>query len=87
MATTSHHHAVHFSTPADPAFRTTPNIADLWDLDTIGIQDPTLVSDDDIALTHFNNTVQFHNGRYEVSWPWKSSNPDLPDNFTLTAET
>ena len=31
----------------------------------------------------FNNTVKFDNGRYLVSWPWKESNPLLPENYQL----
>ena len=29
-------------------------------------------------------TVIFSDGRYMVSWPWRESNPDLPENYQLT---
>lgn len=60
-----------------------PDLTQFWDLETIGIVDPCDVSDDEKALEHYNSTVQFVDGRYQVGWPWKSSKADLPDNFAL----
>lgn len=50
-----------------------------WKLESLGIVDP-----DDTVLDEFSQTVCFHNGRYEVSLPWKDSHPPLPDNFDLS---
>ena len=52
-----------------------------WDLDTIGIRDPVYVGEDDKALENFNSTVSHSNGRYFVTWPWKHSEVDLPENL------
>ena len=44
-----------------------------------GINDCT----DDQAIQNFHDTVRKTNGRYEVTWPWKEENPQLPDNYQL----
>ncbi len=54
-----------------------------WKLETIGIEPPSLLSDDDIAVQQFNDTVKVSNNRYEVTWPWKDKDPDLPSNYKL----
>ena len=46
-----------------------PSLCDLWDLDQIGIKDSPYVRDDDKALQQFNNTIQYKEGRYYVTWP------------------
>ncbi len=61
----------------------TPNVEEFWSLETIGIMDSPSVTDDDKALDQFNSTIQFHDNRYHVQWPWKSESPDLPDNYGL----
>ena len=40
-------------------------------------------SGDDKALRKFSETVQFEEGRYHVSWPWKEERPMLPSNYNL----
>ena len=55
----------------------------LWLLEVLGIQDSPVISDDDQALSTFNSTVQFVDGRYQVCLPWKSPNPRLPTNYGL----
>ena len=59
------------------------DIADLWQLDSIGISDSPDVCEDDLALAHFQQTVRFDGSRYEVSWPWKEPRPDLATNYGL----
>lgn len=54
-----------------------------WKLETIGIHDPIEENDDDRALKMFSDDVKYEDGRYYVTWPWKSENPLLPDNFEL----
>ena len=48
-----------------------PNLDIFWNLESIGIMDSPVKSDDDKALEMFNNTIKFDNGRYLVTWPWK----------------
>ena len=38
---------------------------------------------DDEALDKFCRNIKFLNGQYHITWPWKSDNVDLPDNFGL----
>ena len=60
-----------------------PNLCNLWDLDQIGIKDSPYVIDNDKALEQFNNTIQYNEGRYYVTWPWKSNEFNLPENFDI----
>ena len=39
--------------------------------------------DNDKALEQFNNTIQYKEGHYHVTWPWKSTEYDLPENFDI----
>ena len=50
-----------------------------WKLESLGID-----SKIDSVLEEFTQTVQFKNGRYEVSLPWKNLHPTLPDNYQLS---
>ena len=52
-------------------------------MESLGIVDSPLTSDDDQALDHFNKTIRFMEGRYMVTWPWKDKTPDLPQNYQL----
>ena len=58
-------------------------IEDLWKLDSIGIKEP-IIPDDDVAMEHFENSIQYSDGRYHVSWSWKTNNVELPDNYELS---
>ena len=58
-------------------------IEDLWKLDSIGIKEP-IIPDDDVAMEHFENSIQYSDGRYHVNWPWKTSKVELPDNYELS---
>ncbi|XP_065186225.1 uncharacterized protein LOC135817053 [Sycon ciliatum] len=55
-----------------------------WKLEQIGIDEDNGVTDDTLAYDNFNANVEFINGRYVVSWPWKLD-PEtcLPENFDL----
>ena len=57
---------------------------EFWKLETIGIKEPINDFDDDQAIQNFYDTVRKINGRYEVTWPWKEENPQLPDNYQFT---
>lgn len=59
------------------------DVEKFWSLETIGIKDSPEMKDDDLALQQFNETVCFKDGRHEIKWPWKSLNPNLPDNYGL----
>ena len=56
---------------------TNPRLEDLWCLEAVGINDPLSVNDDDEAL----EDIKFEDGRYQVTWLWKSENIYLPDNY------
>ena len=56
-------------------------IENFWRLETIGINDSPNVTDDDVALEQFNNSICFQKGRYYVRWPWKYDYLDLPENL------
>ncbi|MCP4486958.1 MAG: hypothetical protein GY820_06515 [Gammaproteobacteria bacterium] len=59
------------------------NFEQFMQLDLIGITDSAISNDDDMALQQFNSNVTYDQGRYFVTWPWKSYPPDLPDNYGL----
>ena len=58
-----------------------PCLSDLWNLDTIGICDPVHIKDDDRALDKLNNTICYQEGQYFITWPCKSDDDELPENF------
>ena len=45
--------------------------------------DPINGCDDDQAIQNFHDTVKEAIGRYEVTWPWKEANPQLPEIYQL----
>lgn len=73
----------HMFSNVDSSLVHKPNLDIFWNLESIGIVDSPLNTDDKRAMEIFNNTVKFDNGRYLVSWPWKESNPLLPENYQL----
>ena len=60
-----------------------PKMDEFWKLECIGIKETPEETTDDQVLNDFNDTVEKRNGRYHVKWPWKSENPELPDNYGL----
>ena len=60
-----------------------PRLEELWKLETIGIKDCPFESDDERALIKFNESIKYENKRYWLGWPYRSDNPDLPDNYRL----
>ena len=34
-------------------------------------------------MQRFNESVRFENNCYQVTWPWKEEDPNLPENFEL----
>jgi len=59
------------------------DIERFWSLEDVGIKDNPYLDDDENALNQFNSTVRKVNGRYEVRWPYKEKNPNLPTNLGL----
>ena len=60
-----------------------PNVEDFRRLESIGINDSPVETDDNVALQRFTETLKYDNGRYKVTWPWKKDRLDLPENRTL----
>ena len=55
----------------EPLVNFQPQVEDFWKLETLGISDSVTEKDDDKALQKLRETVQFEDGRYQVTWPWK----------------
>ena len=70
-------------TTVDESLPLKPNFEDFWRLESIGIKDSAVVSDNSIALEKFNKSLNYKNGRYSVTWPWKNEKPELPENRTM----
>ena len=52
-----------------------------WELESFGIQEAEKTLYDDFAAC-----VTFHDGRYQVSLPWKDFHEPLPDNYSLSVK-
>ena len=65
-----------------------PNLEEFWKLETTGIKESISGSneDDDCAIQNFKDIVRKKDGRYEVPWPWREKNPELPDNYQVALE-
>ena len=60
-----------------------PNVSDLWNLETIGICDPIKETPlPDTTQEFSDSSVRQIDGRYQVRWPWKTSN-GLRTNYGL----
>ena len=60
------------------------NFDHLWALESIGIRDDPWENDDETATKCFNDTVKVKDERYHVRFPFKETNPELPDNRQLS---
>ena len=70
----------HMLTSIDPSLSTKPSLEHFWNLEALGIIDlPS--PNDECAFKNFSKTVIFADERYMVSWPWRESNTDLPQNY------
>lgn len=70
-------------THMDESLSLKPNLEDFWRLESIGIQESPTENDDKVAINRFKETLNYENGRYAVTWPWKRDRPDLPENHGL----
>ena len=66
-------------------FNREAKISDLWELDVLGITDPTVTSSKEAILAgvkqQFVNTIKLNeDGKYEVHLPWKDDHAPLGDN-------
>ena len=68
-------------TSVDSPIAVKPGIELFWNLEPLEITESPSVSEDDIALNHFNKAVKFVYGHYMVTQPMKEENPDLPENY------
>ena len=55
-------------------------LARFWNLEGLGIN----MDGESSVYDHFENKIKFSDGRYEVSLPWKSERPILPDNYAIS---
>ena len=70
-------------TDVDKVLPTAPNLEDFWNVEAIGILDNPTNTDDEKAMQNFRETLKRDNGRYQVTWPWKRDDLDLPENRGL----
>uniref|UniRef100_A0A915B870 CCHC-type domain-containing protein n=1 Tax=Parascaris univalens TaxID=6257 RepID=A0A915B870_PARUN len=84
--------SVRHGTPSKikPANRCCCNVASakdelekFWSLELVGVSDPPLQTDDELAMKRFNESITFKDGRYYCSWPWKEDGGKLDSNFGL----
>ncbi|XP_035215463.1 uncharacterized protein LOC118189037 [Stegodyphus dumicola] len=68
----------------------TSKIENLWKLDLLGIRDPVETKCrkemEIAALNHFNGTVTFKEGRYEIQLPWVTEKDCLRQNFDIARQ-
>ena len=67
----------------DDAVPVKPDLEDFWNLETIGVIDNQTTKNDELVKKHFKENLTFVDGRYQVTWPWKEENPELPVNRQL----
>ena len=66
-----------FLTCLDKSLPMKPNLVDFWKLESTGINDSPVESDNDVALKKFSETLKYDEGRYTVTWPeWKRASTD-----------
>ncbi len=58
-------------------------IKHFFDLETIGVVDSPTADEDAMVQKMFDDTVQYENKRYYVTFPWKLDRSVLPDNYGL----
>lgn len=50
-------------------------------MELVGITDPIEKEGDDVAPEKFCESIKFVNGRYQITFPWKSDRFCLSDNL------
>jgi hypothetical protein len=60
------------------------NLDRFWNLESIDIKNEEMMGDDEKALENFEeNVVEYSNGRYYVTLPWKENCSSIPENKGL----
>ena len=59
------------------------NIQKIWELDAVGIDVAHEELENDSVMNEFKNTLEFKEGKYIASLPWKISPKILPNNYNL----
>ena len=67
----------------DDAVPVKADLEDFWNLEAIGVIDNQTTKNDELVKKHFKENLMFVDGRYQVTWPWKEENPELPVNRQL----
>ena len=57
-----------------------PDLGGFWNVEAIGILDKSNSINNEMVKKYFKETLKFEDGQYQVKWPWKHDNPDLPVN-------
>ena len=70
---------------AQQVYSDTFDLERFWKLEEVGVNDKMSVQalEDENAVRQFKDTVRFEEGRYQVTWPWRTKQLELPDNFRL----
>ena len=74
---------IHQFKSVQPYLKPTLGIDEFWKLEKIDIIPPEKIKNDDRVTGHFINTVIQENGRYQVAWPWRNEEINLPENYEL----
>ena len=73
-------HALHVGHRESDTGALNQTMQSFWNLESLGVVDPC-----QSIYTDFEKDIQFENGRYEVSLPWKDPHLIIPDNYHQTA--
>ena len=73
-------HSLHTSVtyPSDSHNSLDDSLKAFWELESLGIK-----QNEPSVYKEFKNTIEFKNGHYEVSLPWRPLQKKLPSNFGL----
>ena len=58
-------------TSVDASFPPKRELEDFWNMESIGIVDKLTSTDDEIAMEKSEDTLEYKDNRYHVTWPWK----------------
>ena len=72
-------HTLHIGAPTPEMQTLDDTMKSFWELESFGIP-----STDRSLYDELQDTIVFHDGRYEVQLPWKTPKRDLPNNYDLS---
>ena len=70
-------------TSLDDATPAKPDLEDFWKTESIGVYDNPRTTNEVKVTKNFKETINFENGRYQITWPWKNETLDLSVNREL----